>query len=91
MRRTRLRLRACYNISQPIYVRSVKHFAPFQGLGESVCLPIYFEDFDRLVGRTCCKTTAVVVEDSIVLESPVLAIRESQVRKLCAYDHVLVA
>ena len=70
MRRTKLRLRACYNVSQVLCVPSAKPSAPFQGLGEFVCLAVYFKDFDRLVGRTCCQPAAVVVEGSIMLESP---------------------
>lgn len=69
MRHTRLRLRAYCNISQVLYARSVKLSAPFQSLGESVCLTVYFKDFDGLVRRTCCKAAAVIVEDSIMLES----------------------
>jgi hypothetical protein len=70
MRHTKLRLRACYNVSQVLCMPSTKLSAPFQGLSEFVRLAVYFKDFDCLVGRTCCQAATVVVKGSIMLESP---------------------
>jgi hypothetical protein len=40
---------------------------PFEGFGETVGFPFYFEDFYGAVGGTGCEAAAVVVEYCVVL------------------------
>jgi hypothetical protein len=40
---------------------------PFECFGQAVLVAFNLEDLDRLVGGACCQSSAVVVEDSIVL------------------------
>ena len=56
-----------------------------------MCFSVYFEDFDSLVGRTGCKSAAIIVKDSIVLGSQEMSALFIQIQKLCAYDHIFMA
>lgn len=42
-------------------------FMSFQCLGQTVLVAVDFEHFDRLVGGACCQSSAVVVENCVVL------------------------
>jgi hypothetical protein len=54
--------------------RAIGGHLPFECFGEAVLVAFDLEDLDRLIRGACCQSSAVVVEDSVVL----LSIRVSQ-------------
>ena len=51
------------------YWRAMGGHLPFECFGQTVLVAFNLEDLDRLVRGACCQSSAVVVEDSIVLLS----------------------
>lgn len=64
-------------------------FMPFECFRQAVLVAVDFEHFDRLVGGACCQSSAVVVEDCVVLVL-MLAGRSMWFSRTSSYNHIIV-